>query len=70
MMTAEVFEYYLKALNAYKAWIACGKDFVAHTHLFEEWDKAAQEFADVRNIKRNWAVIEIFHAIELENRKK
>lgn len=67
MMAAEVFEAYLDALNAYKAWIACGKDFVNHSHLFEAWDKAVMRFAEVRNINRNWAACEIFHAITLES---
>jgi hypothetical protein len=59
-------ELFLKAFSAYKQWIECGKDFVAHAHLFEAWDVAVIEFAEARGVTRNVAACEVFHALELE----
>lgn len=66
----EIVEAFLKAFNAYKAWVECGKDFMYHTDLFEAWDQAVQEYASLKNVSRNNAALEIFYQLDLENRAK
>ena len=66
MMLAENFELYLKALDAYKAWIATGKDFVNHADKFEAWDVAILAYAKAVNVSRSHAATEIFVACEVK----
>lgn len=56
-------ELFLKAMDAYKAWIATGKDFVCHADLFEVWDKAINAFAEARSIPVSWAKTEVYVAV-------
>ena len=42
--TVENVEAFLKATQAYRAWIDCGKDLVNHPDLFDAYDKAVDDF--------------------------
>jgi hypothetical protein len=56
-------ELFLKAINAYKAWCDCGKDFKDNWQLFEIWDQAVMDYADAVFIRRNQAVSHIVQAM-------
>jgi len=52
-------ELFLKAVDAYKAWDDTGKDFVAHSELWEAWDEAVVAFTRVAGMNR----MEAIHAV-------
>mgnify|MGYP007006639771 CR=1 FL=1 len=56
-------ELFLKTVDAYKAWIATGKDFVAHTDLWVAWDAAVCEYAEAMNVSRDHASLHVTEAI-------
>jgi len=58
-------ELFLDAVNAYKAWVACGKDFVNHAHLYDVWDDAVMAYAQAGHLQRNRAVHQILQGLEL-----
>jgi hypothetical protein len=60
-MTTE--ELFLKAINAYKVWCDCGKDFKENWELFEAWDAAVGEYADQAMLRRNQAVSHVVQAL-------
>ena len=61
-------ELFLKTVDAYKAWIATGKDFVAHSDLYEAWDEAVLAYAKAMNLSRNDASLHITEALKREKR--
>jgi len=60
-MTTE--ELFLKAINAYKAWCDCGKDFMNHANLYDVWDDAVTAYADQARLRRNQAVSHVVQAL-------
>ncbi len=56
---------FLEAVNAYKAWVATGKDFVNHWQLFEAWDEAVLAYAQSINLKRAQAVSHVVMALKV-----
>jgi hypothetical protein len=64
MMIEELF---LIAVNAYKDWWACGRDFKLHTDKFEAWDKAIIDFASAAQVGRYDAIIQIRAVLGMSN---
>jgi len=56
---------FLKAVDAYKAWLDTGKDFLNHSDLFEIWDDAVLSYADSINVQRNRAVTHVVMALKV-----
>jgi hypothetical protein len=56
---------FLEAINAYKAWVATGKDFLNHSDLFEVWDDAVNAYAQSIFLERNRAVHQILQGLEV-----
>jgi hypothetical protein len=56
---------FLDAINAYKAWIDTGKDFLNHADLFDVWDEAVCAYAQAVFISRNRAVCQILQGLEV-----
>jgi hypothetical protein len=56
---------FLKAVDAYRAWVECGKDFVNHADLFEFWDSAVYDYADAIHVKRAQAVSHVVMAVKV-----
>lgn len=56
---------FLEAINAYKAWINCGKDFLNHSDLFEAWDEAVTAYGQSVFLERNRAVHQVLQGLEL-----
>jgi hypothetical protein len=63
MMSSE--QLFLKAVDAYKAWLETGKDFLNHSDLFEVWDDAVMTYADSINLKRSQAVTHVVMALKV-----
>jgi hypothetical protein len=61
MNTTELF---LKTVDAYKAWIDTGKDFMYFSDLYEAWDKALLAYAKSMDINRDTASLHITEAIK------
>ena len=62
MMSEQLF---LKAVDAYKSWIDCGKDFLNHSDLFEAWDDAVLAYADAIYVKRAQAVSHVVMSLKV-----
>jgi hypothetical protein len=60
MNTTELF---LKTIDAYKAWIRSGMDFVSFSDLYEAWDAALLEYAKAMNLSRGDASLHIYVAV-------
>jgi len=58
-------ELFLEAINAYRAWIDCGKDFLNHSDLYDVWDDAVMAYAQVVHLQRNRAVHQILQGLEI-----
>jgi hypothetical protein len=58
-------ELFLDAVNAYKAWVACGKDFLNHAYLFDVWDDAVTAYGQAVFLERNRAVHQVLQGLEL-----
>jgi hypothetical protein len=58
-------ELFLDAVNAYKAWIATGKDFLNHADLFDVWDDAVTAYGQSVFLERNRAVHQVLQGLEL-----
>jgi len=58
-------ELFLDAVNAYKAWVATGKDFINHAHLFDVWDDAVTAYGQSVFLERNRAVHQVLQGLEL-----
>lgn len=56
---------FLDAVNAYKAWIECGKDFVNHADLYDAWDDAVVAYGQSVFLERNRAVHQVLQGLEL-----
>lgn len=56
---------FLEAINAYKAWISCGKDFVNHSDLFDAWDDAVTAYGQSVFLERNRAVHQVLQGLEM-----
>jgi hypothetical protein len=61
MNTTELF---LKTVDAYKAWIRTGMDFMSFSDLYERWDAALLEYAKAMNISRDTASLHVTEAIK------
>jgi hypothetical protein len=64
MMIEELF---LIAVNTYKDWWACGRDFNLHADKFEAWDKAILDFASAANVDRNYAIVQVRTVLGMAN---
>jgi hypothetical protein len=60
-------ELFLKTIDAYKAWIKTGMDFMSFSDLYERWDEALLEYAKAMNISRSEASLHITEAMKREN---
>jgi len=58
-------ELFLDAVNAYKAWVACGKDFLNHAQLFDVWDDAVTAYGQAVFLERNRAVHQVLQGLDL-----
>ena len=56
---------FLEAVNAYKAWLETGKDFLNHSDLFDVWDDAVTAYGQSIFLERNRAVHQILQGLEL-----
>ena len=63
MMSSE--QLFLQAIDAYKAWLDTGKDFLNHSDLFEIWDDAVLAYADAIYVKRAQAVSHVVMALKV-----
>lgn len=57
-------ELFLKTVDAYKAWIATGKNFALYSDLYDRWDEAVLAYARSMNISRNEASLHVTEAIK------
>jgi hypothetical protein len=57
-------ELFLKTIDAYKAWIRTGMDFMSFSDLYERWDKALLEYAEAMNLSRSDAATHIYVAVK------
>jgi len=62
MSTTELF---LNTVDAYKAWIRTGMDFMSFSDLYERWDQALLAYAKAMNISRAEASLHIYEAIKM-----
>jgi hypothetical protein len=60
MNTTELF---LKAVNAYKAWINTGMDFSDFTDLYDAWDEAVIAYMTDAGVNRMVAINQIRRAL-------
>ena len=44
---------FMRATNAYQAWLDCGKDYASFEHLYHEWDFECKEYMFVSGMNRN-----------------
>ena len=58
-------ELFLQAIEAYKAWVDCGKDFLNHADLYDVWDDAVMAYAQAVHLQRNRAVHQILQGLEI-----
>jgi recombinational DNA repair ATPase RecF len=58
-------ELFLEAINAYKAWVNTGKDFLNHADLFDIWDDAVTAYAQSVFLDRNRAVHQVLQGLEI-----
>ncbi len=58
-------ELFLDAIAAYKAWIACGKDFLNHADLYDVWDDAVVAYGQSIFLERNRAVHQVLQGLEV-----
>jgi hypothetical protein len=63
MMSSE--QLFLKAVDCYRTWLDCGKDFLNHSDLFEQWDEAVYAYAESINLKRSQAVTHVVMALKV-----
>jgi hypothetical protein len=56
---------FLKAVDCYRTWIDCNKDFLNHSDLFEQWDDAVLAYADSIYVKRAQAVSHVVMALKV-----
>jgi recombinational DNA repair ATPase RecF len=63
MMFSE--QLFLKAVDAYKAWLETGKDFLNHSDVFEAWDEAVLAYAESINLKRSQAVTHVVMGLKV-----
>jgi hypothetical protein len=41
---------FLNAVTAYRTWLECGKDFLNHSDLFEQWDDAVIAYDEIPSL--------------------
>ena len=58
-------ELFLEAIEAYKAWVDCGKDFLNHPDVFDAWDHAVTAYGQSVFLERNRAVHQVLQGLEL-----
>jgi hypothetical protein len=58
-------ELFLQAIEAYKAWVNTGKDFLNHADLFDVWDDAVTAYAQSVFLDRNRAVHQVLQGLEI-----
>ena len=64
MMIEELF---LIAVNTYKDWWMCGRDFNLHADKFEAWDKAITDFASAAETDRSDAINQVRAVLGMSN---
>lgn len=55
------------AVNAYKDWWMCGRDFIEHTEIFEAWDKAINAYASDNGVSRDHAINQVRTILGMSN---
>jgi hypothetical protein len=60
-------EKFLMAVNAYKDWWACGRDFNLHADKFQAWDEAINAFALAAETERNDAINQVRAVLGMSN---
>jgi hypothetical protein len=64
MMLEELF---LDAVNTYKDWWMCGRDFNLHADKFEAWDMAIETYSFTAMISRSEAINQVRAALGMSN---
>jgi hypothetical protein len=64
MMNAELF---LDAVNTYKDWWMCGRDFNLHADKFEAWDMAINTYSFTAMISRDEAINQVRAVLGMSN---
>lgn len=64
MTTSELFDV---AVNAYKDWWMCGRDFANHTEIFEAWDDAINAYATASKVSRDHAINQVRAVLGMSN---
>ena len=54
---------FMRATNAYQAWLDCGKDYASFEHLYHEWDFECKEYMFVSGMNRMMVINEIRRAL-------
>ncbi|NBS62657.1 MAG: hypothetical protein EBT26_11590 [Microbacteriaceae bacterium] len=54
---------FLRATNAYQAWLDCGKDYASFEHLYHEWDKECVEMMRLSGMNRMMVINQIRKAL-------
>lgn len=50
---------FIDAVNAYKDWWMCGRDFNLHANKFEAWDESINAYASANQISRDEAINQV-----------
>ena len=58
-------ELFLQAIEAYKAWLDTGKDFLNHSDLFDAWEDAVTAYGQSVFLDRNRAVHQVLQGMEI-----
>jgi hypothetical protein len=58
---------FMRATNAYKAWIDAGKDYANFEHLYHEWDFECIEYMKLSGWNRMVVINEIRKALGIVN---
>jgi len=59
MNEKSVYELFLIACNAYKAWWDCGRDFKDHADKFDVWEKAIEDYFKAAQVRRQFAIDQV-----------
>jgi hypothetical protein len=60
-------EMFLVAVNTYKDWWECGRDFNLHADKFEAWNQAVIDFASAAGVDRGEAIIQVRTVLGMSN---
>lgn len=60
-------ELFLDAVNTYKDWWMCGRDFNLHADKFEAWDMAINTYSFAAIISRDEAINQVRSSLGMSN---